>query len=146
MILKGLCPQSINGQTVIPTILLWFPSERKSCVLNVKVHQSHYRPGHAQWVPGVWGSQISRQSAHEGGRLSTLGTGRLYPQKIFLVLISVRGWIIVRPEGLCQWRILMTPSGNEPATFQLVAQCLNHLRRRVPRAKCIVYKRQYEGT
>jgi len=53
-----------------------------------------------------------------------------------LVLISMRGWVylsdIVRPEGLCQRKNPVTPSGIEPETFRLLLQCLSEMRHREP--------------
>ena len=50
-------------------------------------------------------------------RLSAIRTGRLFPpQEIFVVLVSLRGWVetraIVRQEGLCEWNIKNDTTGN----------------------------------
>ena len=60
--------------------------------LCLKVKQFHYRPGQALRVSEGGGSQISRQSTHEGGKVvSPTHQPSLPPQEIFLLLISVRG-------------------------------------------------------
>jgi len=55
--------------------------------------------GKAVPLQGRSGPEVSRKlrfpdfvtTAQDGGRLSALRTGRLYPQAILLVLVSVRG-------------------------------------------------------
>jgi len=93
-------------------------------------NQSHYRPGQALRVPWGWGAQISRQSAHEGGKVvSPTHRPPLPPRKYswYSFLLEAES-----TPGPCQWKIPVTPSQIEPATFRPVAQCLNRLRHRVP--------------
>jgi hypothetical protein len=65
---------------------------------NVYVKQVYYRRGQTLRVAGSWGSQISRQSAHEGGKfVSPTAAGHLYPPG------NIPGthfcWRLSRPQG-----------------------------------------------
>ena len=55
---------------------------QQSCYFctRTKVKQSHYGLGQALRVPSGGGSQTSRQSAHEDGKVVRPKHGRLYPQ------------------------------------------------------------------
>jgi len=100
------------------------------------VKQSHYGPGQALRVPGGRGSQIWRQSAYKGGKVvshrhrPSLPLGEIFLYSCLLEVESTRA--IVGQLELRQWKIPVTQSRIEPATFRHVAQCLDQQRHRVP--------------
>ena len=63
-------------------------------------------------------------------KVVSLRSSRLYPQKMFLVLIFTRGWVdprvMVRSEGNMSLKNPVTPPGIDPETVRLVVQRLNH--------------------
>jgi hypothetical protein len=128
-----LCPSS-GGTTVCIQQLILIPYRWMSvwsldvppslCFIyrsnKVNVKQSHYRPGQALRVTGGWGSQISRQSAHERGKVvSPTHRSPLPPRKYswYSFLLEAESKDYVNEKNP------MTPSGIEPAAFRLVVQC-----------------------
>jgi hypothetical protein len=64
-------------------------------------------------VPAGWGSQISRNSAHEGGKVvSPTHRPPLPPQEVFLLPISVRGWVDPRGHSAAR-RIISMKNSND---------------------------------
>ena len=101
----------------LPGYLLWSLYKRKNLQLHVPRKSSPITG--LEWPRGFQevNSFISWQRYRMVVKLSALRTGRLYPQKMLLVLISVRGRVdpraIVRSEGFyvneeLQWHQLET--------------------------------------
>jgi hypothetical protein len=63
----------------------------------LKVNQSHYRPWQALRVPVGWGSQILRQSAHEGGKVVSPSHRPPLPRDnipgIYFYKLADEGWV-----------------------------------------------------
>ena len=90
----------------------------------------YWGKGKGKAVPlQAWsGPEVSRTLRFSNFMTTAQDSGKivsLYPQEIHMALISVRGWFdpraIMPPEGLCHWKISMTPSEIEPETCQFAA-------------------------
>jgi len=96
---------------------------------KVKNH-SLYRPGQGLRVPGGWGAQISRRSAHDGGKVvipthrPTLPSGNI-PGIYFF-------WKLSRPHGHSAAGRIMSMRSSTDTIGNRIAQCLNQLPHRVP--------------
>ena len=110
-----------------PNRYLKIQNRWRQCPGVKKVKQSDYRPGEALRVPGGWGSQISRQSTHEGGKVVTPTHRPPLPPEIswysFLEAESTPGTWTCR---MLRKKSPVTRPGMDPGTFRLKAQRLNH--------------------
>jgi len=81
-----VCPNGTASSNKDPEVLY-----------DKKWKQSHYRPGQALRVPGDWGSRISRQSAHEGGKVVSPTHRPPLPPRICTLyeLKNTSGWLTV---------------------------------------------------
>ena len=88
-----------DGQRNCPKHVEFYSKNKfeKSVHLKGKCKSAPLQARGAQMFPGSSRSQITWQWPRIVVRLSALRAGRLYPQEILLVLISVRGWF--DPQG-----------------------------------------------
>ena len=121
----------IIGRLCFLTAILWSLIYSSSDIHNVDDTPEEKIP-----VQGWTGPEFSRRlrlpefldNRHmKVVRLSALRTGRLYPQEILLVPISVRGWVDTRAIVRAGRIMSIILSGIEPATSRFVAQCLSEL-------------------
>jgi hypothetical protein len=101
-----------------------------------KIEVSPYQALESHTIVRRRGSHIILDSLlTDGCEIVSLKRRPPLPTGPFLIFISIRGRVtlraIVRLEELDQLKNRMVPSGIEPATFRLVAECLNQLRFRV---------------
>ena len=91
-------------------------SNFNNCPLFITVQSSRYRPGQVLIVPEGCGFQISRQSAHEGGKVVSPSHRPPLPHRKY-------SWhsFLLENHSAAGRIMLITPPGNEPATFLLVA-------------------------
>jgi len=108
IVMPETCWDSVNNQHPLLTInhlyccilLVFFPQTWR--VLYTKAKKGKPVPLQA-WTGPKGSRKLSFPdfvtTAQDGGRLSALRTGRLYPHEMFLVLVSVRGWVDPRAIG-----------------------------------------------
>ena len=125
----------------------WKLNSIKLLILSAQITMTHavkldklslYSPEQALRIPGGCSKNVWTISTYRVQVFQHYAPATFTPHDIPLGLICVRGWVdpraLVRPEELSRWKIPMTPSGIEPATFQLVAQCFHQMRHRAPQA------------
>jgi hypothetical protein len=112
--------------------------------------KSHYRPWHSLSSRRLRLPDFRTVGALRWQGIELYTPAAFIPRKYSWYSFLLEAWVdlkaIVRPKGLCQWKIPVTPSVIDPATFRFVAQCLNQLRHHVPHIEACRRNRIYNST